>query len=228
MAQEAGRPQPTRTVTGGVTVTNNGVSLLPTFTLGKPAVMFDMAVRGGRLSFEPQFRFALEGRPWAFIFWWRYQLPRTGRFSVRVGAHPAFVFSTEPPSTAGGSETMIVRRYAAAEVAPSYALRDDVRVGMYYLFGHGLEQDGPQNTHFVTVNASFAHLGLTEQVFVELRPQLYYLRMDEAGGYYATATVSLHHRDLPVSVESILNRSITTDIVADDAFVWNVSLLYSF
>jgi hypothetical protein len=52
--------------------------------------------------------------------------------------------------------------------------------------------------------------------------------MDEAGGYYATATVSLHHRDLPVSVESILNRSITTDIVADDALVWNVSLLYSF
>jgi hypothetical protein len=54
---------------GAVTVTNNGISLLPTFSLDKPAVMFDMSVGGKKLSFEPQFRFSLEGKPWAFIFW---------------------------------------------------------------------------------------------------------------------------------------------------------------
>ncbi len=227
-AQEVVNPQSSRQVTGAVTVTNNGISLLPTFTLGKPAVMFDMATGGRRLRFEPQLRFALEWKPWAFIFWWRYKLVDTDRFSVRVGAHPAFAFFREPASTPEGSETMIVRRYVAAEVAPSYSLREGVSVGMYYLFAHGLDEEGTRNTHFLTINASFAHLELSEHVFVKLKPQLYYLRMDDAGGYYATATVSLHHRDFPVSVESILNRSITTDIVTDDDFVWNMSLVYSF
>ena len=47
---------------GAVTVTNNGISFIPTFSLGKPAVIFDMAV-GRKLTFEPQFRFSLEGKP---------------------------------------------------------------------------------------------------------------------------------------------------------------------
>jgi len=40
---------------GAVTVTNNGISFVPTFSLGKPAVIFDLSM-GRRLSFEPQFR----------------------------------------------------------------------------------------------------------------------------------------------------------------------------
>ena len=68
---------------GGVTVTNNGISLLPTFTLGKPAAIFDMKV-GGRLTFEPQFRVLLEGKPWSFIFWWRYKIVDTNKFRMRV------------------------------------------------------------------------------------------------------------------------------------------------
>ena len=45
---------------GAVTVTNNGISFVPTFSLGKPAVIFDLSM-GRRLSFDPQFRFSLEG-----------------------------------------------------------------------------------------------------------------------------------------------------------------------
>jgi hypothetical protein len=54
---------------GGVTVTNNGISLIPTFSLGKPAALFDLTAGRGKLSFEPQFRFSLEGKPWTFFFW---------------------------------------------------------------------------------------------------------------------------------------------------------------
>jgi hypothetical protein len=57
-----------RHIGGAVTVTNNGISLIPNFTLGKPAAIFDLSVGGKKLSFEPQFRFALEGKPWSFIF----------------------------------------------------------------------------------------------------------------------------------------------------------------
>lgn len=227
-AQEADGTRAPPTVSGAVTVTNNGVSLLPTFTLGKPAAIFDLSVGGRQLSFEPQFRFALEGKPWSFIFWWRYELPTPERLSVTVGAHPALVFKTIPSSPAPGStDTIIVQRYVAAELSPSYSLAEHVEIGAYYLFGHGLERETVRNTHYVNVNASLTNLALTEQVFFEFSPKIYYLRMDDLGGYYVTTTVSLHTRDFPLYVESLLSRAISTDIVADD-FVWNLSLVYSF
>src|ERR1043166_1493193 len=59
---------------GAVTVTNKGISLVPTFTLGKPATIFDLSMGKKKLYFEPQLRFALEGKPWSFLIWWRYRL----------------------------------------------------------------------------------------------------------------------------------------------------------
>ena len=48
------------------------------------------------MSFEPQFRYALEGKPWSFIFIYRYKFIDRDRFSLKVGAHaPAIIFSTQ-------------------------------------------------------------------------------------------------------------------------------------
>jgi hypothetical protein len=52
-----------RHIGGALTVTNNGISLLPTFSLGKPAAIFDLTVGGEKLSFDPQFRFAWMASP---------------------------------------------------------------------------------------------------------------------------------------------------------------------
>ena len=62
-----------------ITVTNKGISTIPNLTLGKPAVLFDFVIGGDRLSFEPSFRFAMEGKPWSFLFWWRYKLVESGK-----------------------------------------------------------------------------------------------------------------------------------------------------
>lgn len=57
---------------GTITATNNGISIIPSFTLGRPAVFFDLNVGGERLTFEPMFRFGMDGKPWSFVLWWRY------------------------------------------------------------------------------------------------------------------------------------------------------------
>src|SRR5712671_4907165 len=71
---------------GSVSVTNNGISLIPTFSLGKPATIFNLSMSKGKLSFEPELRFALEGKPWSFLFWWRYKLLKSDKFMINVGA----------------------------------------------------------------------------------------------------------------------------------------------
>jgi hypothetical protein len=214
---------------GAVTVTNNGISLLPTFSLGKPALMLDMSVGNEKISFEPQFRFSLEGKPWAFIFWWRYKLINTNKFIIKVGAHPAIAFKTVPISVNGDTnETIVAQRYIAGEFSPNYFITTNTSIGIYYLHAHGSDEGATRSTHFITVNCNFSNIKLSERFFMNFSPQVYYLRLDETDGYYVTATLTFAMRDFPFSMQSIVNRALETNIAATSDFVWNVSLVYSF
>jgi hypothetical protein len=216
-------------VGGAVTVTNNGISLLPTFSLGKPAVMFDLNVGNKKLTFEPQFRFSLEGKPWTFLFWWRYKLVNTDRFQVKVGAHPAIAFRPVlVPINGDTNETLVAQRYLAGEFSPNYLITKNISIGMYYLYSHGFSESATKNTHFLTVNASFSNIKLSEKFLLKVNPQVYYLQMDANDGYYVTATLGLSKKNFPLSLQSILNQAINTNIPAKSDFVGNVSLIYAF
>ena len=228
-AQEAGNLSPTRHIGGGVTVTNNGISLLPTFTLGKPAAIFDLSVGGEKLSFEPQFRFALDAKPWAFIFWWRYKLLNNDKFRLHVGAHPAFMFRTIPVTTDGEtSDVLEALRFVAGEISPNYMLTKNISIGMYYLYGHGFQTTVTQNSHFLTLNSNFSNIRLSEKFYMKFHPQVYYLRMDKEDGFYITASLTLARLDFPLAIQAIVNQPFTTTIAGGDEFVWNFSLIYSF
>jgi len=53
---------------GSVSVTNNGISIIPAFSLNKPAVVFNLSAGKGRLSFEPFLGFFSRGNPGIFYF----------------------------------------------------------------------------------------------------------------------------------------------------------------
>lgn len=228
-SQEVSQSKSIDHVGGAVTVTNNGISLIPSFSLGKPAAMFDLNVGNKRLTFEPQFRFALDGKPWSFLFWWRYKLLNNEKFKLSAGAHPSVVFRPTTLSINGVvSETFYVQRYFATEISPNYYITKDISVGVYYLHASGLDETATNNTHFVTINSNFSNIKLSKQFYMKFNPQVFYLKMDEADGFYATATITLAKQNFPLSVQSILNKTITSNIPAKSDFVWNVSLIYSF
>jgi hypothetical protein len=215
-------------VSGAFTVTNSGISVIPTFTLGKPATIFDMVVRKNHFSFEPQLRFAIEDvKPWSFVFWLRYRLVDNQKFKMSIGGHPSTVFSNTIITTNGVTkEAITVRRYWAGELSPTYALSKNVSVGVYYLYARGLA-DASRNTNFVALNSNFSNINLGGDFFMKAAPQVYYLKIDNNDGYYATSTFTLAKRHFPLAISSIVNKKIESNVPSDD-FVWNVSLVYSY
>jgi hypothetical protein len=214
---------------GAVTVTNNGISFIPTFSLGKPAVIFDLNMGKKRLSFEPQFRSSLEGKPWSFLFWWRYKLVKTSNASITLGAHPALSFKTVTITNDGVSHEVIkAQRYVAGELSPNYFLTKNISIGLYYLYSRGIESDATKNTHFLTFNSNFSNIRLSQQFFMKFMPQVYYLKMDKQDGFYFTSALTLANRRFPISITAVINKIIQTKITASKNFVWNVSLVYSF
>jgi hypothetical protein len=214
---------------GAVTITNKGISIIPNLTLGKPAAIFDLSMGKKKLSFEPQFRFALEGKPWSFIFWWRYKIVDSKKFRVNIGAHPAFAFNTVTfPYDTVPQEIIMVQRYLAGEIVPTYTITKNISVGMYYLTAFGLQEDGVKYTNYLGFRFYFSDIRLSDKFYMRFNPQIYYLNMDSNDGYYFNATLTLAKRNFPVTVSSLINQTIKTEIPFGEDFIWNISLIYSF
>lgn len=228
-SQEAGSTKNISHLSGTVSVTNNGISIIPTFSLNKAAAVFDISIGKRRLSFEPYFGFSLEGKPWSFLFWWRYKLKQEGKFKINAGAHYGLAFSSVPVLNNGiSTEKITAQRYLAGEFSPNYFLSKNIRVGAYYLYSHGLDSYAIQNTHFLTLNSSFTNIKLTNEIFLNFTPQCYYLNLDGADGFYFTAVLNLAKKNFPLSVSYQMNKIIKTHITASPDFTWNVSVAYSF
>lgn len=216
-------------IKGAVSFMNKGISIIPTFTLDKPAVGINLSVSRGNLSFDPELRFAIDGKPWGFVFWWRYKVINTGRFTLGAGAHPAIAYKTTAVVKDGVSKNVSVgKHFVAGELSPNYRLSKNTSVGMYYLYGHGMEKETIRNTHFITLNSRISNIRLSNGIFLGVIPQVYYLKMDDKGGYYFTSAFSVAKRNFPLTVSAVINKTIQTDITASKDFVWNVSLNYSF
>jgi len=59
-------------------------------------------------------------------------------------------------------------------------------------------------------------------------PQVFYINQDGKDGYYVNSTFTLAKQDFPLSVSSIINKEVRSNIPGSKDFIWNVSPVYSF
>jgi len=210
-----------------INLTNNGISFIPSLSLGKPAAIFNASIGNNKLSFEPELRFSMDGKPWTFLFWWRYKMIDSDKFKFKLGTYPAFSFK-ESTTNINGVNTVSssVQRYLAAEFAPNYIASKNLSMGVYYLFSHGLNNGAINNTHFLTVNSTISNIKLSKNYSLKLVPQIYYLEMDYNSGYYLTSTFTINNKS-PFSFSTLFNKIIKTGIASSENFTWNATLTYS-
>lgn len=228
-AQKSDSAQTNYHFSGTVSATNNGISLVPSFSLGKPAVILLASLGGERFSFDPDIRFGLNGKPWTMLFWGRYKLANEGRFKMNTGAHLGLNFRSTPISINNvPSENIVVRRYLAGELSPNYFIAKNWSVGSYYLYSRGLDDGTVKNTHFVTFNTNFSHIRIGGKFYGRVNPQVFYLNQDGREGKYFTSVFTLSNEKVPLSISYLINKTIHTNIPGNKDFIWSLSLIYAF
>lgn len=228
-AQQPDSTQASSTFSGFVGVTNNGFSIIPTFSLNSPAVIFNASWRKNKCSFDPDFRLVPDASKGSLLFWFRYRLVEQKKFSLRVGAHPAFTLVRRNITQNGNtSEITEMLRFAAFEVVPSYQLAPNVGIGAMYLEGHGLQAHGPQLTRVLFLNASLTQLKLTRYLRLGLFPSVFFLHTDGYKGDYLTVTGVLAHQKLPFTLQSTINQTFRSNVPGNQDFMWNVMVAYNF
>ncbi len=215
-------------IAGSAAITNNGISLIPNFSLGEPAVQFNLSLGKDRLTFDTDFNFSWEGKPWYILYWIRYQMIRSDRFQMSTATHLGLNFRPSEVVINLRPETMLTtERYWVAEFFPRYRISPKVTSGVFYLFSLGLDPGTSATNHFVTLNTSFSQLNLTKEYHLSIHPQIYYLRQESTDGFYFTSSFTLGKKDAPVSLSTLFNQVISTEIYSSSDFVWNLSLKYS-
>jgi hypothetical protein len=218
---------------GTVTIQSNGISTIPNLTLGKPAAIFDMKV-GRKLTFEPEFRFALErGKPWAVVFWWRYRPTISDKFRLIISTNYSMAYKdinvfTDTSSSATSQEIIRTTRYLAGAITPNYQFNKYIGIGMYLFYSKGIEKFITQNTWMVSFRPGISNIPITKNIVAGIAPDLYYLKMDNNDGIFFTTRFSVSAKNCPISISGLINKRLKSTIPSEYDFLWNVGLTYTF
>ncbi|AEI46958.1 hypothetical protein [Runella slithyformis] len=229
LGQSADSTQTVSTFSGSVGFTNNGFSIVPTFSLNSPATIMNFYWRKKRFSFDPDIRLVPDASKGGLIFWFRYRLIEQKKFSLRVGAHPAFTLIRRN-LTENGNTTEITEllRFLAFEVVPNYQITPHWSIGAVYLHGSGLQKHGPQNTDVFFLNSNISNITLGGDFRLQLIPMVYLLLTDGHRGTYFSATALLSRKNFPFTLQSTINQTFTSTIPGNKDFMWNVMVAYNF
>lgn len=215
---------------GSIGITNNGFSIIPSFSLNSPAVITNLSWRKKRFSFEPDIRFVPNLSKGSMLWWLRYRLVDNNKFSLRVGTHPAFTMVRKKIVENGLTiEITEMFRAIAFEVVPSYQFNKHFGLSAMYLQGNGLQKNtGPQLVRVLFLNTSITNINLSENVVFNLFPSVFFLYADGRRGDYFTTTGVLTHKKLPFSVQSTINKTIKSNLEGNKDFMWNIGVNYIF
>lgn len=212
-----------------VTVQSKGISTIPNLTLGKPAIVFDLKL-GRKLTFEPQFRFALDGKPWAMVFWWRYYESIGNKFRLTYHTNYSFSYRSITSYSASGKAQDLIRatRYLVGALEPNYKINNHLGLGLYLFYNYGIESFITRNTYMASFRPTISNIPIAKNVVAAIAPEVYYLKMDDKSGLYFNSRFSISKKNCPISISGLINKPLKSSIASEYDFLWNVGVSYTF
>lgn len=219
----------TLSIKGELSVTNNGFSFIPAFTLDKPAGISVVTVSKNKLSFQSQIRYSLEGRPWAIAFISRYKIISTPKAEVTAGVYFPGISFFESKVIQNGAEKNLLQsqQSVSPELNASFPISKHLMLGTTYLYNRSMGGVPPLNGHYGGVWASLFDLKISKTLRFAIDSQLFYLNLDGADGTYTSWNFTLSKKNFPISLSSMMFKTIKSNIGGKDAN-WNLSLNYRF
>jgi len=207
-----------------VSLNSNGVASIPAFSLGKPAVISSISITKNRFSYDPVLAYGLNLKPWFIDNWLHYRIIRKPAFELRTGVN----FSTFFTDYRMPDETILRGdRYFAVEVAATYNFRSSTSLTLMYWNDNGIEP-GTISGHFIDLVGEKRDIKLGKSVLMSANVQLFIITYDgNNDGLFVSPKISFALRDIPFALFWQGTRDLTSNIIPDPGFQWNIGLAYS-
>lgn len=183
---------------GSLSISNNGVAPVPSFTLGEPALINSVSITKGRLTFTPETGLDFSGNPWYIENWFRWQV-LDSRFKINLGIDWSFFFENYYVPNA---KVLEVQRYLALEIAGGYEIGENISALGKYWYNEGI---GERTTdgHFVDFTLSINNIQLSDLFVIQIYPEIFYFNFTgNIDGLSIANKIEVSNHNFPVSFTS--------------------------
>jgi len=212
---------------GNILLSSNGISPVPAFSLGKPAIMTNLSLKRSRFSFTNQFNYGIDGKPWSSNNWFRFQFP-AGKFRFRVGTNWSFYFKES--TIVENNQTITIKRvnrYLENELAVIYQAKENITIQTMWWHDEGLDVDGVKRGDYYSLSMEVSKIRILKNVYLKLAPNIFYLNNKiPFSGLFVSNTASINYKESPFSLSFQVVQPIV--VKPEGNFSWNVGLGYRF
>lgn len=207
-----------------VSLNSNGISSIPAFSLGKPAVVATIGLAKGRFSFDPNLAYGLDMKPWYVDSWLHYMIVDKPVFKLRTGVNFSMYFSEYKLPD---KEILQGERYLALELAGFYYFTPGSYISVLYWNDNGLEP-GTISGHYLSLAGERSEIRIGRYVLLSANFQIFYIGYDgNNDGLFISPKISFSVRNIPFSVFIQATQPIKSNISPFPGFKWNIGLSYT-
>lgn len=213
--------KPKVSIRGNFQLTNNGISPVPYFTLDKPALLTNLYVTKGNLSFSPELNFDLQAKPWSVNTWVRYRLLHSNKFSFTVGNNFSLIFKRLP--TEVSSDQFQVQRYQMFLNELSYKISKNRNLSLLYWKTKALDKGGIQSGNFLMLLVQFNDLLPARYGLLSIKASLFAIdNSSPFTGVFISQVASFKPNKFPILFTFQTVKPIY--VTPSGNFKWNVGL----
>lgn len=212
-------------VSGMISLNSNGIAPIPAFALGKPALSTNLSFQKNRFSYDPQFAYGLNLKPWIMDNWFHYKLVENPLFELRTGINVSMFFSEykTPDETVWQGQ-----RYTTFELAGFRKVTQGLTLGLMCWYDLGIEPETISG-YFINVVADQSDIAIGKHLLLAANVQLFYIDYtDKNDGLFISPKISFSLRKVPLSLFAQGIQALISNISPYPSFQYNIGIGYPF
>lgn len=212
-------------INGNVSLNSNGMAPIPSFSLGKPALITAITLQKKRFSYDGQIAFGFNMKPWIIDNWVHYRLIYKPKFELRTGVDFAIFFSEY---NAGDYKILQGQQYITFEIAGIYRFSPASSLSLMYWSDNG-QDPGTISGSFYNMVYDRSDIEIGRTILLSFSLQIFYVGYDGSNdGLFISPRIATSVRNIPLSLFFQATQAITTNIEPNPGFRWNAGLAYLF
>jgi hypothetical protein len=209
-----------------VSLNSNGISSIPAFSLGDPAIIAAVGLAKGRLSFDPVLAYDLEMKPWFFDSWVHYVIVDRPVFKLRTGINFSMYFSDL--KLPDDEIVLQGQRYWAFELAGIFNFNPKTSLTVLVWNDRG-QDPGTITGLYTSVAIERSEIPVGKRVLIAGSLQIFNIAYDgNNDGLFVSPRIAASGKKVAVSVFFQVIQPVTTNISPNPGFQWNLGASYSF
>jgi hypothetical protein len=203
---------------------SDGISSIPAFSLGKPAVMASVSLSKNRFSYDPTLAYGLNFKGWFIDSWLHYIFINKPHFEFR----PGFNFSTFFSDYKNQDETIRqAQRYFTIEFTGIYKFSSNTSLTIGYWNDRGQDK-GTLIGHFFNLVGERSDIRLSNNMLLTIDFQIFYIDYEgNNDGLFLSPKVTASLRNKPFAIFFQPIQALESNISPYPGFRWNLGLAYS-